>query len=141
MDAVRKSLTAGLFFNAAQLTEQLDVNLVNTTDHGAAVYKLVRSSSMCCEVLVSFQSIFVVPCENPHGVNCPTLHTAQPVRLKMHPSSVLWRVRSPCVVFVTAVQGDSDWYEMQDVLAIDPAWLPEVAPHMYSYMHKQPVIL
>lgn len=44
MEAVRKSLTAGLFFNAAQLTEALDVNLVNPNDHGAAVYKLVRST-------------------------------------------------------------------------------------------------
>lgn len=44
VEAVRKSLTAGLFFNAAQVTEALDVNLVNPNDHGAAVYKLIRST-------------------------------------------------------------------------------------------------
>lgn len=51
MEAVRKSLTAGLFFNAAQLTEALDVNLVNANDHGAAVYKLIRSTCTMCSVL------------------------------------------------------------------------------------------
>lgn len=66
------------------------------------------------------------------------IRTAQPVRLRMHQSSVLWRVRSLCVVFVTAVQGDSDWYEMQEVLAVDPQWLPEVAPHMYAHTHTKP---
>lgn len=55
----------------------------------------------------------------------------------MHQSSVLWRVRAPCVVFVTAVQGDSDWYEMQEVLAVDPMWLPEVAPHVYAHTHTK----
>lgn len=48
MEAVRKALTAGLFFNAAQLTEALDVNLVR--NDGTAVYKLIRST---CTFLVS----------------------------------------------------------------------------------------
>jgi ATP-dependent RNA helicase DDX35 len=49
----------------------------------------------------------------------------------MHPSSVLHRVRPQWVVFATAQQGDSGWFEMQGVTAIDPDWLVEACPQMF----------
>lgn len=55
-------------------------------------------------------------------------------RLKIHPSSVLYRCRPKWVCFYTAQQNESGWYEMQDVLTIEPEWLTEVAPHMYQGM-------
>ncbi len=35
------------------------------------------------------------------------------VQLRAHPSSVLWRVSTPWVVFYQAQQGESGWYDMQ----------------------------
>ena len=35
------------------------------------------------------------------------------MRLRTHPSSVLWRVSTPWVVFYQAQQGESGWYDMQ----------------------------
>ena len=39
------------------------------------------------------------------------------MRLRTHPSSVLWRVSTPWVVFYQAQQGESGWYDMQARLA------------------------
>lgn len=36
------------------------------------------------------------------------------------------------LVFHTIQQGPSGWHEMQDVTAIQPEWLPEIAPHMFQ---------
>ena len=58
---------------------------------------------------------------------------AAAVKLRIHSSSVLFRCRPQWVCFVTALQTDSGWYEMQDVLAVESAsWLTEAAPHYYS---------
>ena len=54
------------------------------------------------------------------------------VRLRAHSSSVLWRVSTPWVLFFQAKQGESGWYDMQELVAIEPEWLPELAPHMFS---------
>lgn len=65
----------------------------------------------------------------------------EPVRLKMHPSSVLFRCRPTCVVFSMCQQSASGtrkggagagWFEMQAVTAVDMAWLLELAPHVYA---------
>ena len=53
------------------------------------------------------------------------------VRLRIHRSSVLWRVRPSMLVFHSVQQGPSGWHEMQDVTAIQPEWLPEIAPNMF----------
>jgi hypothetical protein len=54
-----------------------------------------------------------------------------PAKLRIHPSSVLWRVAAPWVVFYSAQQGDSGWHDMQELLTIEPDWLPELAPQMF----------
>ena len=38
-----------------------------------------------------------------------------------------------------AQQDASGWYEMQDLLAVPPEWLPEIAPHIYHFRVKKPV--
>ena len=54
------------------------------------------------------------------------------LRLRIHPSSVLFRCSPPpdMVVFNAAVQTDKLY--MHDITVIDPAWLPELAPHFYK---------
>ena len=111
IEIVLKSLTAGLFINAARLTEELSVNVVNPDDTGASVYRLVRG-----------------------GAGSP----AAAVKLRIHPSSVLFKCRPQWVCFVSAQQTDSGWYEMQEVMAIDSDWLSEVAPHYFATVPVNP---
>ena len=66
----------------------------------------------------------------PAGLLSATRYRAgQPnVRLRTHPSSVLWRVSTPWVVFYQAQQGESGWYDMQARLMLAakqglPAWV------------------
>lgn len=54
------------------------------------------------------------------------------MKLRIHSSSVLWRTPTPWLVFLRVQQADSGWYEMQDVCALQPDWLTELAPHMYQ---------
>ena len=54
--------------------------------------------------------------------------------LFIHPGSVLFRARPACVVFAQAVRTKREY--MRDVTAIDPEWLPELAPHFYASRQK-----
>jgi ATP-dependent RNA helicase DDX35 len=36
------------------------------------------------------------------------------------------------VVFASVAQSDSGWYELQGVTPIEPGWLSEIAPHVYT---------
>jgi ATP-dependent RNA helicase DDX35 len=54
--------------------------------------------------------------------------------LFIHPGSVLFRTRPACVVFAQAVRTKREY--MRDVTAIDPEWLPELAPHFYASRQK-----
>lgn len=54
--------------------------------------------------------------------------------LFIHPGSVLFRARPACVVYAAAVRTGREY--MRDVTAIDPAWLPELAPHFYMSQQK-----
>lgn len=50
--------------------------------------------------------------------------------LFIHPGSVLFQARPECVVYAAAVRTGREY--MRDVTAIDPEWLPELAPHFYE---------
>ncbi len=63
---------------------------------------------------------------------------AASLKLRMHHSSVLARVRPQWVVFHSVQQGDSSWHDMQGVTVVQPEWLLEAAPHMFS--KRQPVL-
>ena len=52
-------------------------------------------------------------------------------RLRIHSGSVLFRTRPQWLLFWKVQQGTKGWYDMQDLLAVDPQWLPEAAPHMF----------
>lgn len=54
-------------------------------------------------------------------------------RLRIGASSVLARVRPQWLVFWQVQQSASGWFEMQEVTAVEPHWLPEMAPHVYSH--------
>ncbi|MEW5297962.1 MAG: hypothetical protein WDW36_001135 [Sanguina aurantia] len=96
-----RCVVAGLFGNAA-VFEGLKVNpLASQADPGVAVYRLLR------------------------------LPGSQPLQLRIHPSSVLFRSRPPCLVFHSVQEHDSGWFEMQGVTAVQPQWLLQAAPHMY----------
>ncbi|KAL4419831.1 hypothetical protein ABPG75_006929 [Micractinium tetrahymenae] len=110
LTTVRKALAAGMFINAAKLTEELAVKLSDQQDMGASVYRLVRSAG----------------------------GDAAAAKLRIHHSSVLFRCRPQWVLFYAAEQNDSGWYEMRDVLAIESAWLTELAPHMYRLVPLNP---
>lgn len=57
---------------------------------------------------------------------------AREAKLRVEVGSVLMRVATPWVVFMSAAQSNSSWYEMSGVTAIQHEWLTEVAPHMYQ---------
>jgi len=102
---VRKSLTAGFFLNAAKLSDELvDINMPDADHAGRPVYRLVRGAGS----------------------------EASRTRLRIHPSSVLFRCRPQWVCFTTAQQSNSGWYDMLNLIAIEPAWLTELAPHFYA---------
>jgi ATP-dependent RNA helicase DDX35 len=108
-----KSLTSGLFINAARLKEEMNVNIINPEDTGVGVYRLVRA-----------------------GAGSP----AATVKLRIHPSSILFRCKPQWVCFVSAQQNDSGWYEMQELVAIESEWLSEVAPHFFATVAVNPQI-
>eukprot|EP00887_Chlorella_sp_A99_P002951 scaffold24.g2951.t1 len=110
LGAVRRACAAGLFINAARLTEELSVKTSDAEDAGASVYRLVRSAG----------------------------GAAASVRLRIHHSSVLFRCRPPWVCFYSAEQNDAGWYEMREVHAIESGWLTELAPHMYRLVPVNP---
>jgi len=61
--------------------------------------------------------------------------TGSPVQLGIHPSSCLHRCRPKWVVYTLVQETAEGGYEMQEVTAIEPEWLTELAPHMYT-MHS-----
>lgn len=103
-----RALAAGLFYSAAVPAGHMVTALGDPGDAGTHAYRLARE-----------------PPQSQHA----------PVRLRLHPSSVLWRCQPACVLFLSAPQGDSGWHDMQEVVAIDAALLPEVAPHFYRHAH------
>lgn len=56
-----------------------------------------------------------------------------PPKLRIHASSVLARTRPQWLVFWQMQQSSSGWFEMQEVTAVEPHWLPELAAHVYSH--------
>jgi len=51
---------------------------------------------------------------------------------------VLARSRPEWLVFFAVQAGAAGFYDMADVVAIEPAWLPELAPHMFHYVKGPP---
>ena len=56
----------------------------------------------------------------------------RPLKLRIHSSSVLARVRPQLVVFARCAQSDEGWYEMQGVSVVQQRWLLEAAPHVFQ---------
>uniref|UniRef100_A0A1D1XQH4 RNA helicase n=1 Tax=Anthurium amnicola TaxID=1678845 RepID=A0A1D1XQH4_9ARAE len=54
----------------------------------------------------------------------------------IHPSSVLYRVNPKWVIYHSIVSTDKQY--MRNVLAIDPSWLMEAAPHFYQLQNRNP---
>ena len=59
------------------------------------------------------------------------------VKLRIGLQSVLARTKPQWLLFYQVQQSQSGWYELTDVMTIEPDWLLEAAPHMYQYQHKQ----
>lgn len=82
------------------------------------------------------------PCPQACPHSCAPAPPAQGgtagLKLRMHHSSVLARVRPQWVVFHSVQQGDSGWHDMQGVTVVQPDWLLEAAPHMFS--RRQPAL-
>ncbi len=55
---------------------------------------------------------------------------ASPELVSLHPSSVLTRAKPPCVVFDELVLTTKQY--ARTATAIEPAWLPELAPAAFS---------
>ncbi|KAK9844106.1 hypothetical protein WJX81_004664 [Elliptochloris bilobata] len=101
---VRRALAAGLFHNAAQLAETTYESR-DAAFAGTHVYRLLRSTG-------------------------PGL----PPRLRIGAASVLARTRPQWLVFYQVQLGAGGFHDMTDVAAIEPGWLPELAPHMFHYV-------
>ncbi|TVU02741.1 hypothetical protein EJB05_51739 [Eragrostis curvula] len=65
-----------------------------------------------------------------------TTRTSQEVYI--HPSSVLFRVNPKWVVYQSLVSTDKHY--MRNVIAIEPSWLTEAAPHFYQYRTPNPAL-
>ncbi|RLM92052.1 putative ATP-dependent RNA helicase DHX35 [Panicum miliaceum] len=65
-----------------------------------------------------------------------TLRTSQEVYI--HPSSVLFRVNPKWVVYQSLVSTDKHY--MRNVIAIEPSWLTEAAPHFYQFRTPNPTL-
>ncbi|XXG66746.1 hypothetical protein AAC387_Pa06g0259 [Persea americana] len=63
-----------------------------------------------------------------HNGMYKTLRSSQEVYI--HPSSVLFRVNPKWVIYHSLVSTDRQY--MRNVIAIDPSWLIEAAPHFYQ---------
>lgn len=59
------------------------------------------------------------------------LCAGRPLKLRVHPSSVLFRTQPQLVVFLGCQQNDEGWYEMQGVTAIQQEWLTDLAPGVF----------
>jgi ATP-dependent RNA helicase DDX35 len=57
-------------------------------------------------------------------------------RLRIHPSSVLFRCRPKYLCFFAAQQVDTRLVDMQEVHSIEPEWLHEIAPHFFETVKK-----
>ncbi|XP_042385212.1 probable pre-mRNA-splicing factor ATP-dependent RNA helicase DEAH9 isoform X2 [Zingiber officinale] len=66
--------------------------------------------------------------EYSHNGLYKTIRSSQEVYI--HPSSVLFRVNPKWVVYHSLVSTDKHY--MRNVIAIDPSWLIEAAPHFYQ---------
>ncbi|XP_072999802.1 probable pre-mRNA-splicing factor ATP-dependent RNA helicase DEAH9 isoform X2 [Typha latifolia] len=55
----------------------------------------------------------------------------------IHPSSVLFRVNPKWVIYHSLMSTDKHY--MRNVIAIDPSWLTEAAPHFYHLRQPNPV--
>ncbi|XP_025818311.1 probable pre-mRNA-splicing factor ATP-dependent RNA helicase DEAH9 isoform X3 [Panicum hallii] len=56
----------------------------------------------------------------------------------IHPSSVLFRVNPKWVVYQSLVSTDKHY--MRNVIAIEPSWLTEAAPHFYQFRTPNPTL-
>uniref|UniRef100_A0ACD5VN89 Uncharacterized protein n=1 Tax=Avena sativa TaxID=4498 RepID=A0ACD5VN89_AVESA len=63
-----------------------------------------------------------------------TIRTSQEVYI--HPSSVLFRVNPKWVVYQSLVSTDRHY--MRNIIAIEPSWLTEAAPHFYQFRTPNP---
>ncbi|KAF7028720.1 hypothetical protein CFC21_040588 [Triticum aestivum] len=63
-----------------------------------------------------------------------TIRTSQEVYI--HPSSALFRVNPKWVVYQSLVSTDKHY--MRNVIAIEPSWLTEAAPHFYQFRTPNP---
>ncbi|WOL00761.1 putative pre-mRNA-splicing factor ATP-dependent RNA helicase DEAH9 [Canna indica] len=66
--------------------------------------------------------------EYSHNGQYKTIRSSQEVYI--HPSSVLFRVNPKWVVYHSLVSTDKHY--MRNVIAIDPSWLIDAAPHFYQ---------
>lgn len=78
---VRKAAAAGLFIQAAHLTDELLVKPTDASDAGVPVYRLVRSGG----------------------------GESAAAKLRIHHSSVLFRCQPSWVLFFSAEQNDTGW--------------------------------
>lgn len=60
-----------------------------------------------------------------------------PVKLRIHPSSVLFLCRPSWLVFNTVEQDSSGVFSMRDVSSVKPEWLAELASHLYHFPSAQ----
>ena len=60
----------------------------------------------------------------------------EPPKLRISAESVLFRTQPGHVLFWQVQQSARGFYDMSDVLVVDPEWLPEIAPAMYRSLAK-----
>ncbi|GBF90487.1 pre-mRNA-splicing factor ATP-dependent RNA helicase-like [Raphidocelis subcapitata] len=102
LGAFLRCVAAGLFSNAARY-DRTEFDPRAPDGGGTHVYRLLRDTKR-----------------------------DSPLRLRIHPSSVLWRVRTELVLFHRCQQNEEGWHEMQGVTAVRQELLAEVAPHYYA---------
>lgn len=61
-----------------------------------------------------------------------------PPRLRIHPSSVLFRTKPQCLVYhQLQPSASSGYHDMVDLMQIPDDWLVDIAPHMFRRVSGQ----
>lgn len=104
--AIRKCIIHGYFANAAQLQPD-------------GSYATIRGSHVRDRraVLLALGAMM-------------TMMLTHPKKLQIHPNSTLFRHPPQWVVFHEVIRTAQDY--MREVIAIEPQWLSEIAPHYYQ---------
>jgi ATP-dependent RNA helicase DDX35 len=125
--ALVAAIAAGYFANAAEYDRtEYDPRAADRDAAGTHVYRLLRHPVTAPGYASGIGG-------GSGGSGSGNSSSASGPKLRIHPSSVLWRARPELVVFARCAAGDGGWHDMQGVTAVPRAVLRAAAPHYFRW--------